>query len=145
MGVIVQFNQDAFTTRYPEFAGIDPALIQAYWNEAQLYHANDGSGPVCNTTQQQSLLNMMTAHICALNAPLNGIPSATVVGRISNASEGSVSVATDLKIPEGSQLGQWLAQTKYGLQYWAATSSFRTMRYRPSYPRRWFYGWPGGY
>lgn len=144
MGVVVSFSLDSFQLRYPEFAAVDPALVQEYWNEAQQYHANDGSGPVGDPTQQQILLNMVAAHICQLNAPLNGVPSSQVVGRVQNASEGSVSVSTDLKIPEGSALAQWYAQTKYGLAYWAATGRYRTMRYRPGWPRRWFYGWPLG-
>lgn len=75
------------------------------------------------------LLNMATAHIAALNSPLNGQASSPLVGRITNASEGSVSVQTQFDVPPGS--AQWWAQTKYGAAFYAATAQFRVMQYFP--------------
>jgi hypothetical protein len=60
-------------------------------------------------------------------------------GRISSASEGSVSAAFDMNVPPGS--AQWWAQTKYGSDYWLAMAPYRTMQYRPG-PRRVFSRWP---
>jgi hypothetical protein len=73
---------------------------------------------------------MLTAHIAALYAPstASGSSPATPPGRISNASEGSVSAAFELNTP---QAAAWYAQTKYGVSFWAATAPFRTMHYVP--------------
>ena len=73
------------------------------------------------------LLGMVTAHIAALNAPLSGHPASTLVGRISSATEGSVTVATQNDYPPGT--AQWWQQTKYGAAFWAASAQFRTARY----------------
>ena len=81
------------------------------------------------------LLNMLTAHIAALNAPLGGQPSSPLVGRVSNATEGTVTVATDNQYPPGSV--QWYQQTKYGAAFWAASAQYRTAIYAPG-PRRSF-------
>ena len=53
-----------------------------------------------------------------------------LVGRITSATEGSVSVSTQFDVPPGS--AQWFAQTLYGAEFWTATAAYRTMRYLPS-------------
>ena len=82
---------------------------------------------------------MITAHIASILAPLNGQPSNPLVGRISNASEGSVSVQTDMPTNPNAA---WWNQTKYGALAWAALAPYRTMTYlpNPSSPV-----WSGGY
>lgn len=133
MGVQVGFNIVGFRSRYPEFDDVPDGLIQQYFTEATIFHRNDGGGPVSDTNQQTILLNMVTAHICKLNAPVRGEPSPDAVGRVSNASEGSVSVALEMDVPAGS--AQWWAQTKYGIAYWTASAPFRMMRYKAPRPR----------
>ncbi len=130
MGVAVNFNYAQWSARYPEFCGVSAPLAQAYFDEASLYFRNDGTGPICNSAQQLLLLNMLTAHIAALNSGTNGQPASPLVGRVNSASEGSVSVGTDLDIPPGS--AQWYAQTKYGFAFWQATAALRTFRYIPN-------------
>jgi hypothetical protein len=86
---------------------------------------------------------MVTAHIAALNAPIGGQPSSPLVGRINNATEGTISVQTQMDYPAGS--AQWFVQTKYGAAYWAATAGFRTMRYLgPGQQARGANRWPHG-
>lgn len=128
MGVIVAFDYNSFTARYPEFIPVPQMLVQAYWTEATIYCRNDGGGPIQDAASQGILLNMLTAHICKLNAAINGIESPQTVGRISNATEGSVSVGLAYEMPGTAA---WYAQTKYGAAYWAATAPYRTMRYLP--------------
>lgn len=145
MGVIVAFNYStpgdplnpAWVLRYPEFAAVSQDTATGYWNEATLYHANDGSGPVKTEVAQRTLLNMVTAHIAARysqsqGSPVPGAPQDAngLVGRINSASEGSVSVQTTMEYPPGS--AQWWMTTKYGSDYWNATKAYRTMRYRAS-------------
>ena len=127
---LVTFNYDAWVARYPEFSGVSEPLAQLYWNEATLYF--NAYGWPGSLPQAPTLLNMLTAHIAKLNAPLGGSPSPQTVGRVDNASEGSVSVHLDMgDANEGSPSQAWYMTTKYGAAYWAATAKFRTARYRP--------------
>lgn len=127
---IVSFDFAGWAARYPELAGaVTPQIAQQYFNEAQLYCDNSPCSPIRDASQRAILLNMVTAHIAALNAPLNGQPSSQIVGRITNAAQGSVSVAAQMDVPPGS--AQWFAQTKYGAAFWAATAAYRTMHYMP--------------
>lgn len=128
----VVFDYAGWAARYPEFSSVSQATAQAYFNEAQLYMDNTGSSPVADDSvggQRSMLLNMVTAHIAALNSGVNGQAPSSLVGRISNASEGSVSVAAQMDVSAGS--AQWFAQTKYGIAFWQATTQFRMMLYAP--------------
>ncbi len=142
MGVHVDFNYQAWVARFPEFADVAQPLIQEYFTEATVIHVNDGSGPVNDPAVQATLLNLVVAHLTKLYAPLRGEPAPDVVGRVSNASEGSVSVGLTMDLPPGS--AQWWSQTKYGASYWNMTAPFRQMRYRKARVRNmnpWPFQW----
>lgn len=104
--------------------------VQAAFAEAELIQNNTGLGPPCDTTEQSGLMNLLTAHIAVLNSPGPNGASSGLVGRIANATQGSVTVGTQFDMPPGS--AQWFAQTKYGAAYWQATSVYRRMRHWPS-------------
>lgn len=131
----VVFNYQTWVLRFPEFKGVPEALAQEYFDEAGLFYANCGwTGAL---PQARMLLNLLTAHIAALNAPLGGKPSSSVVGRVSSAHQGSVSVQTDAGDANASSPSQWwFMQTKYGAEFWQATIQFRSGRYVPP-------PWPG--
>ena len=126
MGAVVTFDYTGWTLRYPEFVSVTQPLAQAYFNEACLYCDNTGAGPVNDAPTLSMLLNMLTAHIAQLNAAIGGQAASPLVGRISEATEGSVHVSADLPAVPGS--AAWFAQTKYGLAFWQATAQFRTFR-----------------
>jgi hypothetical protein len=129
MGAVVSFNYATWAAMYPELSTVSSAAAQGYFAQATLYQANDGSGPVGDPNAQLALLNMLTAHIAALNATINGQQPNALVGRISSATEGSVTVSTELPVSAGMEA--WCAQTKYGIAWWNATRQYRTFRYAP--------------
>jgi hypothetical protein len=145
MGVVVASNYAAWQSRYPEFASVTQATYNGYFAEASIFHRNDGGGPVNDPNVQSVLLSMATAHIAARYAAINGQPASPLVGRISNATEGSVTVQAEMnQATTGSE--DWWRQTKYGADYWAASAPYRTMRYKAP-PRRqfdWPFRYPGG-
>lgn len=130
MGATATFDYAKWTARYPELATVSAVLAQAYFDEAGLYLRNDGTGPVADANVQLTLLNMLTAHIAKLNATIAGQAPTDLVGRITDATEGSVSVGVDKAPLPGS--AAWYAQTKYGFAFWQATRAFRTAIYRAS-------------
>jgi len=142
----VAFNWTYFYTRYPELASIGLALAQLYFNEAALYCDNSSSSPVADANvggQRYLFLHMITAHIAQLNMPIataaGSTPSSPLVGRINSATEGSVTVQTEFKVPDGTP--QFWAQTKYGVAFWVAASQYRQFFYVTG-PRRQFDPWP---
>ena len=134
-GVAV-FDPTAWVLAYPEFAAVDPAVAGQYFALATLYLSNDATSAVADVGQRGTLLGLITAHLASLS-------TRELVGRISNATEGSVSVQTEMGVPSNSS-AFWM-QTRYGAMYWQATANLRTMRYvpgplaqRPRFPG--FYG-----
>ena len=119
---VVSFNSTAFLARYPEFTSLGAPLLSQYFTEAGMYCRNDGCGPITDLAVLSTLLNMLTAHIAALNGGVNGQQPSQYVGRVSSASEGSVSASLEMKSEIGAA---WYMQTKYGAAFWQASLPYR--------------------
>lgn len=129
-----QFCWPIWAARYPELvtAATNPVsefMAAGDWQEAGLYLANCCTSLVWPLTKRAIILGMIAAHIAALRmrAANSGDPTGGVVGRISTASEGSVSVSTELALLPGS--AAWWATTNYGLSAWQALAPYRTAMY----------------
>lgn len=132
MGVVATWTYQGWLKLFPEFASVPQAQVVALEQavvEASLVR-NDGGGPVSNPNTQLALLNFATAHVVFLltragSGPGNG----AIVGQITSASEGSVSVATSgaASTPNSA----YWAQSQYGITLWQMLAPYRTMRYIP--------------
>ena len=121
----VTFDPVAFKARYPEFAAVADALLQACFDEAGMYLSNSDK-PVANETRRLVLFNMLTAHIAFIGGALSADSMPRPVGRLSQASEGSVSAAFENLAPGSAA---WFQQSQYGATFWQATTSLRGFRY----------------
>lgn len=126
---IVVFDVAAFRDRYPEFAKVSDPLLSAYFVEATVYLNNTESSPVTDVAIRAVYLNMLVAHLAAMNPGAGGKAGSGLVGRITSASEGSVSVSVDAG--PSSANSWWYLQTPYGAAFWQATAAYRTARYVP--------------
>lgn len=131
---VVTFDPFAFKTRYPEFNAVNNAYLGACFNDATLYLSNKPNSPVQCLSRRAQLLNMLTAHVAFLGGALNAVPGAQPVGRVADATEGSVSVSLDFNV-QTPGTGPWFQQTQYGASFWQATSSLRGMKFRPLFRR----------
>ena len=123
---IVAFDPVQFKARYPEFTAVSNVLLSDCFTEAGLYLSNTDASPVQSIPRRTLLLNMLTAHIAFMGGALSADGQPRPVGRVSQASEGSVSASFDYGTP-GTQA--WFIQTQYGASFWQATSSLRSFRY----------------
>jgi hypothetical protein len=139
---VVTFDNAAWIAQFPDFAAVGATLGQSYFNRASLLCANDSCNPAYGLDGTGSMLGtllyLLTSHIAWLNAPrdangnpaASGQPASPIVGRIDQASEGSVSVHADMgEANAGSPSQAWYMQTKWGSEYWASTAGIRTGRY----------------
>lgn len=128
---VVIFDYAVWAAMFPELAAsVNDPQATGYFAIATVYVDNTACSPICNLTIRSTILNMVTAHIAKLLAPIvvNGVveqPS-SLVGRISDASEGSVSVAVDFPTTASSA---WFLQTTYGALAWQALAPWRTALY----------------
>lgn len=123
----VIFDPKVFKEQYPEFASSPDGVLTRFWCQAVILLDNTKNSVVKDTCVRGTLLSLLVAHIACLFYGVNGQSPSDLVGRINSAKEGTVSVNTDLPgITAGSA---WYAQTKYGLEYYELTRTFRTFRY----------------
>ena len=136
----VAFDYAKWTTSFPELSGIVEGEAAEYFAQASELFFNNLGWPG-SLPQAARLLNLLTAHIAWLFAardesgrPVTGgtqDPPA-LVGRITNASEGSVSVQAEWQAGSNASPSQaWFLQSRYGGMYWQATAALRTAIYIP--------------
>lgn len=133
MGVVL-FDPAAFKTRYPQFTAVNNTTLQLYFDEATLYLNNTDCSPVKDLAQRAILLNMIVAHLAQLYGGPTGISTGGGAGRVSEATEGTVTVKFDVGTTTMSS-AFWY-QTPFGIAYWNATARYRTFRYYPRSYRR---------
>jgi len=124
---VVIFDPAAFKAAYPQFAAVSDAVLTNYFNLATLYLSNKDCSIVQDVDRRTTLLWLLTAHIAFLSGALNPDGTPGLVGRISSATEGSVSVATEMPMTPSSA---WFMQTQWGAMFWQSTLSLRSFRYR---------------
>jgi len=134
----VTFDFATWVGLFPEFSALTTGQGAAYFTRATAtIIANSVSNPIYGDGNLAYLIYLATSHVAWLNCPKDagGNPAATgaaaspLVGRVSSASEGSVSVSTEWSFNDPSAQAAYLAQTKYGAEYLAATAQYRTARY----------------
>lgn len=146
---IVVFNYQLWSTLYPEFgATVNEPQAQQFFDLATLYVDNTPCSlvPFSNASGnpiRAPILGMITAHLAQLQSGSSVQPAGPLVGRISDVSEGSVSISTDVTGLPGSAV--WFAQTRYGLNAWQAMAPFRAGMFipPPQIPLA-AQSWPGG-
>lgn len=134
---VVVFDPSAFRTLFPEFTGFSDAVLLGSFNTATLFCNNTDSSIVTDIPTRTSFLNLLTAHVTKLSYGTNDgagnvVPPSGLVGRVSNAVEGTVRVTTEMG--GDSPSAAWFHQTQYGATYWAASVRYRTFRYQPPTP-----------
>lgn len=138
MAEAVLFNYTNWVTMYPEFVSVPEPVAANYFAMAGTFWNNYGQSYATRIQTQDVLMNLLTAHIAALfwkvasqGGPGPADPNGPV-GRISSATEGSVSVSTDLgTTPTASEFKAFFQQTKYGLMFLAMIGQYTNMRYVP--------------
>ena len=77
--------------------------------------------------EREYLMWLLVAHQAQLQERIND-GSASLVGNITSATEGSVSIGVNAPT-SSSAMGQWLMQTPYGQEYWVLTAKYRNALY----------------
>lgn len=116
MGVAVAFNYPNWIALFPEFTSTvnSTQATTLVLPLAESYTRNDGGGPVTDIPTQTNLLNLMVAHVAQLLYGSSAQPLSPIVGRVASATQGSVSVSTDMPSnPDDA----WYLQTRYGAMW----------------------------
>ena len=133
---VVVFDADTFRSMYPEFSNVADATLPYIFQQAELYLDNTEYLLVIDPDKRATLLYILMAHLLYMRfgtstmnpggAAGNG---SGIVGRVSSATEGSVSVSSDMGNMEFRNA--WYTQSPYGLDFWQATKVYRMATYFP--------------
>lgn len=120
------FQYSIWAQRFPTFAvTIQAPFAQLLYSEALLIP--EGSQITNNWCLPSSsiivMMNLLVAHLAFLT---QRDPSA--VGRISDATQGSVSTSLSYPSDQGATQS-WYAQSQYGAELWRMMAPYRTARY----------------
>lgn len=125
MSGVVVFDPAEFLLLYPSITATDEQL-EMYFGVAETFLSNTKCSVVKNLDARKNMLYLLTAHIAALTGQAEaGNPT---VGRISNATEGTVSVGLDYGTMGNNE--RWYLQTPWGAMYWQLTKKYRSAVYR---------------
>jgi len=130
---VVAFDYSLWAQQFPELAAsVDETQAALYFATACDLVDNTPLSPIPYCPPQdltrQRLLNLATAHVVKLFAPIGGKAPGGLVGRIESATQGSVSVTA--KLADGiSETAAFWSQTQYGLLYWTSSAGYRKGRY----------------
>lgn len=128
---VVTFDPVAWATAFPAFQTLPAPLATQYFGLSTLYLSNSPCSVVEDIAARQSLLWLLTAHLAQLFSPPGESGPSGLVGRISSASQGSVSVSAEFPASDDAA---WFLQTPYGAAFWQASLPYRTGRYIPVPP-----------
>lgn len=130
---VAVFDYAKWTAMFPYMAAVPEAVADGFFTVAELLFANDDCSPIADTDKRLVFLNYIVAHL----ARLAGYPAGTgpdgMVGRVSSATEGTVSIDSDYGTVRESQA--WWIQTPEGATFWQLTRFLRTARYIAPAPR----------
>lgn len=125
MDGVVVFDAAEFRALYPSISATDPQL-EDYFAMAESFLDNTKCSVVKDLGRRKRMLYLLVAHIATITGMAEtGNP---VVGRISSASEGSVSVSLDYGTMGNNE--RWYLQTPWGAMYWQLTKKYRSAVYR---------------
>jgi hypothetical protein len=130
MGVVV-FNQSRWLADYPEFTSVATQYATApaaCFRQACTILDNTDRSKVHDMAVRSDLLDLLTAHIMQIRFGVGGNPPSRLVGRVSQASEGTVSISSEVGSGVGARQS-WFLQTTYGALYWNMSAVYRTARY----------------
>lgn len=121
---VVEFDVAEFREWYPNIKATD-AQLEMFFLEAELLFNNTKNSCVEDIKKRKIYLYLIVAHLATLQDQIDS--GNTLVGRLSSATEGSVSVSSDYGTLGANE--KFWAQTPYGAKYWALTAPFRTSHY----------------
>lgn len=116
--MLISFDPAAFVLHYPQFSNSQKypsTMLQLYWDDATTIMSNNTACGGLSLAQRTRALNLMTAHLAALNTMA---AKGENTGLLQGATIDKVSVQLTPP-PEVNQWQWWLNQTPYGQQYLA--------------------------
>lgn len=127
---VAELSVAEWRARYPQYDNLTDEQIEDLLLDATDYLENTPCSIVSNLDKRKRLIYLLTAHLAFLFYPdVNGDGGTGFVGRIGNATEGSVSISSGISgVPFKAE---FFMQSKYGYDFWERTKIYRMGLYVP--------------
>lgn len=125
MSGVVVFDPVEFRALYPAIQATNDQL-DMYFDMAETFLDNTKCSVVKDLGARKRLLYLLVAHIATLTGQAE--QGNNVVGRVSSATEGTVSISLDYGTMGNNE--RWYLQTPWGAMYWQLTKKYRSAVYR---------------
>ena len=120
---VVEFVVAEFREEYPFFSELTDTQLNSLFRKACLRLRNDAKSCVKDIEVRKEFLYLIVAHLATLFQRAQS--GNEIVGRLSSASEGSVSISSEYNSnPLGGE--KWWVQTTWGAEYWVSSAPYRT-------------------
>lgn len=127
---VVTLDIASFRAMYPEFSNVPDATLPFLFDQSTDYLNNTDYSLVDDVVKRERLLYILMAHLAYVRYGDNRKRGGSgMVGRIASATQGSVSVSSDLGPIEFRYA--WYTQSPYGMDFWQATKVYRMANYYP--------------
>ncbi|HHE5697833.1 TPA: DUF4054 domain-containing protein [Citrobacter amalonaticus] len=127
---IVVLDIPKFRAMFPELSNVTDAQLPYLFDQSNDYLNNSECSLVEDAVKRERLLYLLMAHLAYMRyGDANGNGGTGLVGRLSSATEGSVSVSSEAGQVEFRYM--WYTQSPYGMDYWQATKVYRMANYYP--------------
>ncbi|CAH5458670.1 TPA: DUF4054 domain-containing protein [Enterobacter roggenkampii] len=129
MGVVT-LDVAEWKSKYPQYNALTDQQVEDLFYAATTYLENTPQSVIADEDKRKYFLYLLTAHLAYLfYVDANGNGGVTgMVGRLSSASEGSVSVGSAMSnVPFNAE---FFLQSPYGFTFWQATKIYRMGFYR---------------
>ncbi|WP_437609671.1 DUF4054 domain-containing protein [Erwinia sp. V71] len=127
---IVALDTDKFRAMFPEFSNVADPALPFLFDQSTDYLNNSEYSLVEDVVKRERLLYLLMAHLAYMRyGDSDGNGKKGLAGRVSSASEGSVSVSLDMGAVEFRYA--WYTQSPYGMDFWQATKVYRMANYYP--------------
>jgi hypothetical protein len=130
---VVIFDPAKFKLTFPEFAAVSDQRLAMMFNFVTAGAIdNTDASIVVDPDRREAMIYLLIAHRLAIfGTAVAGAAGSTpsgIVGRLSSATEGSVSSSFAFDTPAGAGAA-WYNQTPYGAEYWMLMAPCRSFRY----------------
>ena len=127
MSNVFVFDLVLFKQIYPQFQTLSDELLTYFFEKAETTLLDNSETACIPLKERKFLFYLLVAHMAQLQDRINE-GNSSLVGSITSASEGSVSIGVNA-LQSTSATGAWLNQTPYGAEYWVLTARYRTGLY----------------
>lgn len=124
MSNVFVFDPAAFKLAYPQFAKFTDEQLINFFEKVENTVLDNTESSCISLANRKKWFYLLVAHNAELQNRIDD-GNSEFVGRISSATEGSISVTSDYSMGSGA-MEQWLKQTLYGAKFYAFTAPWRT-------------------